>query len=245
MQGEYQRLTQQEHVIVRPDMYVGSVQKVQEFMWVYDVNVGMNFRKIEYVPGLYKIIDEILSNATDCITRDSLTNQIEIQISKENSEITIKNNGKGIPIKKHEKEDIWIPELIFGHLLTSSNYNDKEKKLTGGRNGYGAKLTNIFSKKFKIEIQDIETNKKYSQTWENNMKIRKEPKINQIEEKIKNGYTKIIFQPDLKLFQLEEFSDDFISLITKRICDISACFSSFNKEISVSLNSIQIPIDNF
>ena len=53
------------------------------------------------------------------------------------------NNGKGIPVEIHSKEKIWIPEMIFGHLLSSSNYDDDEKKLTGGRNGYGAKLTNI------------------------------------------------------------------------------------------------------
>ena len=49
-----------------------------------------------------------------------------------------------------------MAELIFGHLLTSSNYNDSNNKITGGRNGYGAKLTNIFSEKFTIETSDSE-----------------------------------------------------------------------------------------
>lgn len=58
----------------------------------------------------------------------------------------------------HKKEKMYVPELIFGTLLTSSNYNDDEKKVTGGRNGYGAKLCNIFSTKFVLETQ---TNKKH------------------------------------------------------------------------------------
>ena len=54
----------------------------------------------------------------------------------------------------HSKEKVYVPELVFGHLLTSSNYNDDVKKVTGGRNGFGAKLTNIFSKKFTITTAD-------------------------------------------------------------------------------------------
>ena len=62
----------------------------------------------------------------------------------------------------HSKEKVWVPELIFGHLLTSSNYNDDVRKVTGGRNGFGAKLTNIFSKKFQITTADSKNKKKYT-----------------------------------------------------------------------------------
>lgn len=66
----------------------------------------------------------------------------------------------------HKEHGCYVPELVFGkalildnqrdigHLLTSSNYDDKIKKVTGGRNGYGAKLTNIFSKRFVVETND-------------------------------------------------------------------------------------------
>jgi len=50
------------------------------------------------------------------------------------------NNGKGIPIEIHKEHGVYVPELIFGHMMTSSNYDESEKKTTGGRNGYGAKL---------------------------------------------------------------------------------------------------------
>ena len=73
------------------------------------------------------------------------------------------NNGKGVPVEIHNKEKVYVPELIFGHLLTSSNYDDSQKKTTGGRNGFGAKLANIFSTQFVIETADGERKKKYKQ----------------------------------------------------------------------------------
>jgi len=96
-------------------------------------------------------IDEILVNAADNIQRDKKTNTIKVNIDQKQNRITVWNNGKGIPIEMHKEHGCYVPELVFGHLLTSSNYDDKQKKVTGGRNGYGAKLTNIFSKRFTVE----------------------------------------------------------------------------------------------
>ena len=87
---------------------------------------------------------------------------IKVTIDSQNNKITVWNNGKSIPIEMHKKEQVYIPELIFGHLLTSSNYDDSMKKVTGGRNGYGAKLANIFSKTFKITVADTSHKKKYT-----------------------------------------------------------------------------------
>jgi DNA topoisomerase-2 len=88
---------------------------------------------------------------------------MKVNIDRENNVISVWNNGRGIPIEMHAKEKVYVPELIFGHLLTSSNYDDSEKKVTGGRNGYGAKLCNIFSTEFVIETGDSEKGKKYKQ----------------------------------------------------------------------------------
>ena len=90
-------------------------------------------------------------NAADNIQRDKKTNTIKVNIDQKQNRITVWNNGKGIPIEVHKEHGCYVPELVFGHLLTSSNYDDKQKKVTGGRNGYGAKLTNIFSKRFTVE----------------------------------------------------------------------------------------------
>uniref|UniRef100_A0A0N5A607 DNA topoisomerase (ATP-hydrolyzing) n=1 Tax=Parastrongyloides trichosuri TaxID=131310 RepID=A0A0N5A607_PARTI len=143
----YQKKSQLEHILLRPDTYIGSVEYTDKaMMWIYDMNEDkLVQREIAYVPGLYKIFDEILVNAADNKQRDKKMNLIKVDINKETNTISVFNNGKGIPVVLHKEEKIYVPELIFGTLLTSSNYNDDEKKTTGGRNGYGAKLCNIFS----------------------------------------------------------------------------------------------------
>jgi DNA topoisomerase-2 len=80
-------------------------------------------RTIQYCPGLYKIFDEIIVNAADNKVRDPSMDTIKINIDRENNIISVYNNGRGIPIQIHDKEKVYVPELIFGHLLTSSNYD--------------------------------------------------------------------------------------------------------------------------
>ena len=136
----YQKKTQLEHILLRPDTYIGSVELQKDKLWVFDLaENALDFREISYVPGLYKIFDEILVNAADNFQRDknSMT-YIKVNIDQANNRISVRNNGKGIPIQFNDEHNVYIPELIFGHLLTSSNYDDNDKKVTGERNGYGA-----------------------------------------------------------------------------------------------------------
>lgn len=129
--------------------------------WVFDEeNKNLVEKDISMVPGLYKIMDEILVNAADNKTRDLKMDLLKVEINRDENKIMIQNNGNGIPVEVHSKEKIYIPELIFGSLLTSSNYDDDDKKLTGGRNGFGAKLTNIYSTEFTVETADSEGGKK-------------------------------------------------------------------------------------
>merc|ERR1719416_327342 len=104
-------------------------------------------------------------------------NAIKVEIDAKQKRIKVLNNGKGIPIQIHKAHKVYVPELVFGHLLTSDNYDDSEKKVTGGRNGFGAKLTNVFSKKFIVETADGHTGKKFSQEYSNNMSKKQDPKI--------------------------------------------------------------------
>lgn len=159
----YQKKTQLEHILLRPDTYVGSIEKHEQTLWVYDTSGEMVNKSVSYVPGLYKIFDEILVNAADNKQRDHKMDRVEVVINQEENLISVYNTGDGIPVEIHKEEGVFVPELIFGHLLTSSNYNDNEKKTTGGRNGYGAKLTNIFSTEFIIETADGKRQLKYKQ----------------------------------------------------------------------------------
>ncbi|RWW33854.1 hypothetical protein GW17_00001394 [Ensete ventricosum] len=158
----YQKKTQLEHILLRPDTYIGSVEKHAQTLWVYE-NGEMVHRPVTYVPGLYKIFDEILVNAADNKQRDLSMDAVKVEIDVNANRISIYNNGDGVPVEIHQEEGVYVPELIFGHLLTSSNYDDNVKKTTGGRNGYGAKLTNIFSTEFIIETADGKRQKRYKQ----------------------------------------------------------------------------------
>ncbi|XP_010178089.1 PREDICTED: DNA topoisomerase 2-alpha-like, partial [Mesitornis unicolor] len=126
----YQKKTQLEHILLRPDTYIGSVELVTQQMWVFDEDVGLNCRDVTFVPGLYKIFDEILVNAADNKQRDKNMSCIKVTIDVENNTISVWNNGKGIPVVEHKVEKVYVPALIFGQLLTSSNYDDNEKKVT-------------------------------------------------------------------------------------------------------------------
>lgn len=140
--SQYQKLSQLEHVLKRPDTYIGSVEKTETKMWIFDKESNqMVLKDVTIVPGFYKIFDEILVNAADNKIRDSNMDTLNVDIDTESNTISIYNNGRGIPVEVHEKEKLYIPELIFGNLLTSSNYDDDQKKVTGGRNGYGAKVS--------------------------------------------------------------------------------------------------------
>lgn len=230
-----------EHVLLRPDTYVGSIEAKEEKMWVFDEGKGMTRRKCKYVPGLYKIFDEILVNAADHKQRDPSMTAIKVVINKEDRTISVWNNGEGIPVEIHKDEKIYIPEMIFGHLLTSSNYDDDEKKVTGGRNGYGAKLANIFSLEFTLDTVDNVRCKKYVQTWTNNMRSAGKAKITKVKP-TSRSYTCITFKPDLEKFGMEEgFDDDTVALLTKRVYDVAGC----NPGVTVWLNGNKVPVRQF
>lgn len=237
---QYQMLTQLQHIIKRPDTYIGSVERTTEKLWVYNSQTeAMENREVSFVPGLYKIFDEILVNAADNKHRDKNMSEIRITIRRDEGMISVQNDGRGIPIEIHPKQKIWVPEMIFGHLLTSSNYDDDQAKVTGGRNGFGAKLCNVFSHKFILETVDSKTKQKYQQTWTENMSKMAPAKITPL----KNGddYTKVTFYPDFQKFGMDEMDDDFEALVKRRAYDMAGTL----KDIKVYLNGSRVNIKGF
>ena len=143
----YKKLTQREHVLIRPDTYIGNVKKQMEELWVPDPETYMMKKKmVEYSPGFMKIFDEVLTNATDHSFRHPEVTQIKINYSQETGEISVYNNGPGIPVVEHQEHKMYVPELIFGHLLTGSNYDDSDDRTGAGRNGYGSKCNSLDTK---------------------------------------------------------------------------------------------------
>ena len=254
----YQKLSQLEHILLRPDTYVGSIEKQQQSVWVLKEegnnlmntddgedhgSLAFEYKDIEFVPGLYKIFDEILVNACDHSVRDSSMDTLRVDLDAESGSIRVFNSGKGIPVEVHKGEGVHVPELIFGHLLTSSNYDDGEKKLTGGRNGYGSKLTNIFSEEFVIETCDGSgSQKRYRQTFTNNMKSIGKPVITKCGKK--ENWTCVSFKPDLKKFGLGSLKEtETMLLMKKRVVDAAGCLAK--RKVKVFLNGSQLPIKNF
>uniref|UniRef100_A0A3Q2U469 DNA topoisomerase 2 n=1 Tax=Fundulus heteroclitus TaxID=8078 RepID=A0A3Q2U469_FUNHE len=207
-------------------------------MWVYDEDIGLNCRDVTFVPGLYKIFDEILVNAADNKQRDKSMSCIRVNIDVENNTISVWNNGKGIPVVEHKVEKVYVPALIFGQLLTSSNYNDDQKKVTGGRNGYGAKLCNIFSKKFTVETACKESRKVFKQTWYDNMGRAGDTCIKPFEGE---EYTCITFRPDLSKFKMSVLDKDTVALMTRRAYDIAGS----TKGVKVFFNNKRLPVTGF
>ena len=241
IEEKYQKKTPIEHILDRPDSYIGDISPQNDNLWVYDKNENKMSKKLTtYVPGLIKIFDEILVNAGDHSKEDKTCNCIKVDIDVENNEISVWNNGKGIDIEYHKDHKKLVPELIFGELLTSTNYDDSEKRITGGRNGYGAKLTNIYSTEFYVEIVDLERKKKFKQTFTKNMGERSKPKVSKLTNP-KQGYTLIKFKPDLKNL-IDKLSDDIVSLMIKRTYDIAA---TTEKHVSVYIDKKKIEVNDF
>ncbi|KAJ8715927.1 hypothetical protein PYW08_013212 [Mythimna loreyi] len=236
----YQKKTQLEHILLRPDTYIGSVERTTELMWVFDKSKEcMVQRELNFVPGLYKIYDEILVNAADNKQRDPKMDVIKIDINQETNTISVYNNGCGIPVVMHKDEKMYVPTMIFGHLLTSSNYNDEEEKVTGGRNGYGAKLCNIFSTKFTVETASKQYKKHFKQTWGSNMTKASEPKVKEAGKD--DDFTKVIFSPDLSKFKMEKLEDDIVALMSRRAYDIAMT----TQGVKVYLNGERLKINKF
>lgn len=256
----YKKLKPIEHILVRPDTYIGSIERITQPMYVLDLesNKIVN-REITYTPGLYKIFDEIVVNAADNRQRDPAgMDRLDIDIDPENNSISVRNNGKGIPIAMHSEHKCYVPELIFGHLLTGSNFDDDERKTTGGRNGYGAKLANIFSTEFIIECYNAEENLLYRQSFTNNMQTKGKPELTTPTKKGKKkagDYTRVTFHPDLARFKMERLDDDIVALLCKRAYDVAGCMASTRsltagdgkptRRLQVHLNGTEVPVKDF
>jgi DNA topoisomerase-2 len=216
VEDTYQKKSQLEHVLHRPGMYIGDIDFVTAERWIINDDRVFVRKNVSYSPGLYKIFDEIFTNATDHSQRDQTMKKIEVTFS-DNGEISIMNDGEGIPIEIHKELGKYVPEIIFGEFHTSSNYDDTEKRTVGGLNGYGSKLTNAFSKKFTVEICD--GTKHFIQTWENNMTKKSEPKI---KSKKSKSFTKISFIPDYERFGMKCMDADTRALFLSRVYEGSA-----------------------
>lgn len=253
MSERYKKLSLREQILLRPDTYIGAVtpEEIETFTWD-SIDSVFKQETVQYSRGLMRLFEEIYENAMDQVVRstDLTSSQISrkggttrIDISFADGMISVKNNTgvENIPIQLN-KEGVYYPQMIFCELLTSSNYNDNEKRLTAGRNGYGAKLTNIFSKKFIIDV--VTNGKHYHQECRDHMSVIDAPIVKTTKEK---NYTQITFLPDYEYFKIDPSA--MLGVFYKKCCDISVCLNSLNTRVkdavSVYLNDVLIPVKKF
>jgi DNA topoisomerase-2 len=247
---DVQQKTDKQHILDNPDTYIGSVETIDADSWIIsDDGDGDKIveRNINYIPGLFKLFDEGIVNCRDHVVRmktkvDSKVenavpvSHIDISIEPDGT-ITMVNDGNGIDVA--QKDGVWIPELVFGHLRTSTNYNKDEKKIVGGKNGFGFKLVLIWSSYGRVETVDHIRGFKYIQEYKNNLDEICEPSITKCKNK---PYTKITFKPDYARLGLAGLTPDMVALLKKRVYDISAIT---DKNIKVKYNNDVVPVKNF
>ena len=247
---KYQQKTDKQHILDNPDTYIGSVELVDTDLWVLsDDSLRICEKNIQYIPALFKLFDEGIVNCRDHAIRmekalsenvmQSLpVTYIDVSI-QEDGTITMINDGNGIDVAQHPEHKLWIPEMIFGHLRTSTNYDKTEKKIVGGKNGFGFKLVLIWSTYGYIETVDHVRGLKYTQEFRNNLDVIEKPTITKCKTK---PYTKIVFKPDYARLGIAGLTPDMISLLKKRVYDVAAIT---DKSLKVKYNSQPIPVKNF
>jgi len=210
-------------------------------------------RNITYIPGLYKLFDEGMVNMRDHVVRqaqavadgkpDSLpVTTLEVEIDPNDGTIHMTNDGNGIDVAQHPEHKLWIPEMIFGHLRTSTNYDEnKKEKIVGGKNGFGFKLVLIWSVWGRVETVDHIRGLKYTQEFKNNLSEIAPPIVTK--SKVK-PYTRVSFRPDYARFGLagNNLTADMAALFLKRTYDIAAVT---DKTVKVKYNGALIPVRHF
>ena len=232
-----QQLDPIEHILKRPDMYVGSTRPKKSEEYVY-VDGALQKKTILYPPALLRIFIEALSNATDNVQRSKEVNvactKIKVKIDKETGETSIWNDGFVIPIEQ-ESSSKYKHTLIFGELRTSTNFDDTEERTVSGRNGLGIKLLNVFSKKFTVKGVDPALKKQFVQEWSNNMRTITPPKITSTS--LKTGFTEVSWIPDFEAFGLTAYSDDIFNLYLRYVVD-----AAMLTKLVVYINDEKLPV---
>ena len=244
----YQKKTEKEHILSNPDTYIGSVDNSDTDIWVYDTDSPtpkIAHRQILYNPGLFKLFDEAIVNCRDHVIRmvqkkGTPVTYIHVTVDDVTGRITMTNDGDGVDVEKHPEHNTWIPELIFAHLRTSTNYDKTEKKIVGGKNGLGACLILIWSTEAQIETVDSTRKLKYTQSFHNNLDIMDPPSITKCSKK---SYTTISFIPDYARLGLPNgLSPQMKELFHKRAYDISAIT---DKSVRVKYNDSTLAVKTF
>lgn len=236
IEDKYKSLTPEQHILLRPSMYIGSVVTEKCEKYIFNKNTGkFESKEVNFNAGFLKLFDEIISNSVDESKRpDSKLNTIKVFVSKSDNSITVFDNG-GIPVEMHKIEKKYVPELCFASPMSGSNFNDNENREVVGTHGIGSSAVAIMSSEFKIETADGKN--KFSQVYTNNLSEKSKPKIS----KTSKHFTKITYIPDFKIFGMSCIDDDTLKLIESRVFEIAGT----NQNLKIYFNDENISIKSF
>ncbi len=223
-----QELSDRDWLLIRPQNIIGSMQPIEQSSFLFDTkDKKFKWSTYKYIPGLIKIINEIIDNSVDVAIKSNFKFANEISIDVNHNKITVHDNGYGIPVSK-TPDGIWSPVIAWGRARAGSNFEDDESRVSAGMNGIGSFATTVFSKKF-VGVTD-DGKKRLKVTFKNNCES------NEVEEltSVEHGTT-VSFFPDLEKFKVKEISELHQSLIFQRILNLSMMYPEirfkFNKRL--------------
>jgi len=237
IEQKFKKLSEVEHVLLRPGRYIGSITAHTETAYTYDpATKRMVKKEITFNPGFIKLFDEVISNSVDHSKRPEGKHLdiIRVEVDAEKGEISVYDNG-GIPVVKHKEYNQWVPEMIF-ELRAGSNFDDNDQAMLTGQNGEGAALTNIFSERFTVETCDGK--QKFKMVFEENSQDRKPAKVTDADGS--KGYTRITYRPDFTKLGCT-LDEGNVAMLLKRVVDIAG----INTHLKVYWNGERIMTRTF
>ena len=216
-------LTSVEHILVRPNLWIGSVSPSEKETWVLNEDDTISFKKISYTEGLLKICNEAIDNSVDAGIKTNWEKSTKIDITITKDTFTCEDNGTGIPVEKNESGE-WIPVIATCVPMSGTNFEEDRNSI--GANGVGIKAANIFSKKFECVTCDGKGKLKIVCT--DNLSTKK---VTELKPTAKTG-TVISFSPDFDRFGVKEFRIELMTMIKTRLKFLSwfypKCQFTFN-----------------
>lgn len=235
---DYDKLSQREHILLRPGMYIGSTAAEETEEWVYHrANQQVEKRVLTLPEAVKRCFYEAISNASDAVirSRERGFDPKEIVVTMDDTTISITNYGCPIPVVKHEKEGKWLPEMIFSDFLSSSNYNPKKVRSGIGLNGLGIKLVSVFSKAFTVDLDDHVNQKSYTQTFRENLLHIDAPVVKPF--KGSSSRVQIRYTLDFGYFSLAGYTEDDKDLFARFAMDYSLSCA-----VATRFNDLQFPV---
>lgn len=245
----YEEKTLHQHVLDKTEMYVGNtfVEENDDFILVRTEEGGkasfhIERRTVATSQALTRIFVEVVSNAVDNVERsrnkgDVPCTEIRVTLDLETGETSVWNDGYVIPIEKHESSGLYNHSLLFGRMLTSSNYNDATRQRVSGTYGIGVTACNILSNSFEVCGYDPENKKKLTQLWTRNMWDTNGPTIKESKAtKPMRGFTKVTWFPDFARFGLDGYTEDVVGVYMRFLLD-----AAMLTKVKVTFNGERLP----